>query len=58
MQQKLIVIGSGMVGSRLIERVLAESPNHYDIRVFNKEPTGGYNRLMLSPVLAGEKTIF
>jgi nitrite reductase (NADH) large subunit len=57
MQQKLIVIGSGMVGSRLIERVLAESPNHYDIRVFNKEPTGGYNRLMLSPVLAGEKTI-
>lgn len=57
MQQKLIVIGSGMVGSRLIERVLAEAPQRYDVRVFNKEPTGGYNRIMLSPVLSGEKSI-
>ncbi len=57
MKQKLILIGSGMVGSRLIERVLAEAPQRYDIRVFNKEPTGGYNRIMLSPVLAGEKTL-
>lgn len=57
MKLKLIVIGSGMVGARLIERILAESPNLYDIRVFNKEPNGGYNRIMLSPVLAGEKTI-
>lgn len=57
MQQKLIVIGSGMVGSRLIERLLAEAPKRYDIRVFNKEPTGGYNRIMLSPVLSGEKAL-
>jgi len=57
MKLKLIVIGSGMVGARLIERILAKSPNLYDIRVFNKEPNGGYNRIMLSPVLAGEKTI-
>lgn len=57
MQQKLIVIGSGMVGSRLIEHLLIAAPNRYDVRVFNKEPTGGYNRIMLSPVLAGEKSI-
>lgn len=57
MKPKLIVIGSGMVGARLIERLLAESLNLYDIRVFNKEPNGGYNRIMLSPVLAGEKSI-
>ncbi|WEJ63671.1 NAD(P)/FAD-dependent oxidoreductase [Thiomicrorhabdus lithotrophica] len=57
MKLKLIVIGSGMVGARLIERILAKSPHIYDIRVFNKEPNGGYNRIMLSPVLAGEKTI-
>ncbi|MEA3404311.1 MAG: FAD-dependent oxidoreductase [Pseudomonadota bacterium] len=57
MKQKLILIGSGMVGARFIERLLIESPNQFDIRVFNKEPMGGYNRIMLSPVLAGEKTL-
>lgn len=57
MKLKLIVIGSGMIGARFIERVLAESPNLYNIRVFNKEPNGGYNRIMLSPVLSGEKLL-
>jgi len=57
MKQKLILIGSGMVGARFIERLLAEAPEQYDIRVFNKEPNGGYNRIMLSPVLAGEKKL-
>ncbi len=57
MKQKLILIGSGMVGARFIERLLIEAPHQYDIRVFNKEPTGGYNRIMLSPVLAGEKSL-
>ncbi|VAW47647.1 Nitrite reductase [NAD(P)H] large subunit [hydrothermal vent metagenome] len=57
MKQKLILIGSGMVGARFIERLLVEAPSQYDIRVFNKEPAGGYNRIMLSPVLAGEKPL-
>jgi len=57
MKQKLILIGSGMVGARFIERLLVEAPEQYDIRVFNKEPNGGYNRIMLSPVLAGEKKL-
>lgn len=69
MKQKLIVIGSGMVGARFIECLLKGAPNQelvtnqialsgqYDIRVFNKEPNGGYNRIMLSPVLAGEKRL-
>jgi len=57
MKLKLIVIGSGMVGARFIERLLQEAPNIYDIRVFNKEPNGGYNRIMLSPVLSGEKLL-
>ncbi len=57
MKQKLILIGSGMVGARFIERLLAEAPEQYDVRVFNKEPNGGYNRIMLSPVLAGEKPL-
>ncbi len=57
MKQKLILIGSGMVGARFIERLLTESPNQFEILVFNKEPSGGYNRIMLSPVLAGEKPL-
>ena len=57
MKQKLILVGSGMVGARFIERLLLEAPNKYDIRVFNKEPNGGYNRIMLSPVLSGEKQL-
>lgn len=57
MKQKLILIGSGMVGAKFIEKLLVEAPSKYDIRVFNKEPAGGYNRIMLSPVLAGEKTL-
>ncbi len=46
-----------MVGARFIEKLLATAPNEYDITVFNKEPRGGYNRIMLSPVLAGEKAL-
>jgi len=57
MKQKIILIGSGMVGARFIERLLDEAPDQYDIRVFNKEPNGGYNRIMLSPVLSGEKQL-
>ncbi len=57
MKQRLILIGSGMVGARFIERLLIEAPDQFDIRVFNKEPRGGYNRIMLSPVLAGEKAL-
>ena len=57
MKQKIILIGSGMVGARFIERLLVEAPERYDVRVFNKEPNGGYNRIMLSPVLAGEKSL-
>ncbi len=55
--KKLILIGAGMVGMRFIENSLKISPDKYDIQVFNKEPTAGYNRIMLSPVLAGEKSI-
>lgn len=57
MKPKLILVGTGMAGTRFLENLLEEAPNSYEIEVFNKEPVGGYNRIMLSPVLAGEKTI-
>ena len=57
MKQKLIIVGAGMVGVRLIENLLKVAPERYEIQVFNKEPAAGYNRIMLSPVLAGEKKL-
>jgi len=57
MKPSLVLIGNGMAGMRTIDELLKISPGHYDITVLGAEPHGNYNRIMLSPVLAGEKTI-
>jgi nitrite reductase (NADH) large subunit len=57
MKQKLVLVGNGMAGVRTLEEVLKLSRNHYEITVFGAEPYGNYNRILLSPVLAAEKTI-
>ncbi|MGV6859912.1 MAG: nitrite reductase large subunit NirB [bacterium] len=57
MKQRLVLIGNGMAGVRAIEELLKLTPEKYDITVFGEEPYGNYNRIMLSPVLADEKTI-
>ncbi len=56
-KQKLVVIGNGMAGMRTIETLLERAPDLYDITVFGAEPLGNYNRILLSPVLAGEKKL-
>jgi len=56
-KQRLVVIGNGMAGMRTIEELLSASPEQYDITVFGAEPYGNYNRIMLSAVLAGDKTV-
>ena len=56
-KEKLILIGNGMAGVRTLEELLKLAPEKYDITVFGAEPYGNYNRILLSPVLAGEKTI-
>ncbi len=57
MKERLVVIGNGMAGIRALEELLKIAPEQYDITVFGAEPYENYNRIMLSPVLAGEKTI-
>ena len=57
MKQRLVVVGNGMAGMRTVEELLKLAPEMYDITVFGSEPHGNYNRILLSPVLAGEKTI-
>ncbi len=56
-KMKLVVIGNGMAGMRTVEELLKLAPDLYEITVFGAEPHGNYNRIMLSPVLAGEKTL-
>jgi len=56
MAQRLVIIGAGMASGRMLEKLLDAAPGAYDITLFNGEPRGNYNRLMLSPVLSGEKT--
>ena len=54
---KLVVIGNGMAGMRTVEELLKLAPDLYDVTVFGEEPHGNYNRILLSPVLAGEKQV-
>jgi nitrite reductase (NADH) large subunit len=56
-KQKLVMVGNGMAGVRTIEELLKVEPDLYDITVFGAEPHPNYNRILLSPVLAGEQTV-
>src|SRR5690606_30149053 len=54
-REHLVVIGNGMAGCRAVEELLARDPDRYRVTIFGAEPRINYNRIMLSPVLAGEK---
>ncbi|MDP9901503.1 NAD(P)H-nitrite reductase large subunit [Variovorax ginsengisoli] len=56
-KQKLVLVGNGMAGVRTLEELLKIDATLYDITVFGAEPHPNYNRIMLSPVLAGEQTL-
>jgi len=56
-KMKLVMVGNGMAGVRTLEELLKIAPDLYDITVFGAEPHPNYNRIMLSPVLAGEQTL-
>src|SRR4051812_49950225 len=54
---KLVMVGNGMAGVRTLEELRKIAPDLYDITVFGAEPYANYNRILLSPVLAGEQTL-
>jgi nitrite reductase (NADH) large subunit len=56
-KMKLVMVGNGMAGVRTLEELLKIAPDLYDITVFGAEPHPNYNRILLSPVLAGEQTL-
>jgi len=56
MTQKLVVIGNGMAPGRMLENLFETAPGAYRVTIFNAEPRVNYDRIMLSPVLSGEKS--
>jgi len=56
-KSKLVLVGNGMAGVRALEELLKIAPDLYDITVFGAEVHPNYNRILLSPVLAGEQTL-
>ena len=56
MKEKLVVIGNGMAPGRALERLFEKAPDRYEVTIFNAEPRVNYDRIMLSPILSGEKS--
>ena len=54
---KLVLVGNGLAGMRCLEDLLDMAPDRYEVTVIGEEPWGNYNRIMLSPVLSGDKSI-
>ncbi len=54
-KSRLVIIGNGMAPGRMLEHLFDAAPDRFDVTIFNAEPRVNYNRLMLSPVLSGEK---
>jgi nitrite reductase (NADH) large subunit len=53
--KKLVIVGSGMSAMKVVDEVLKIDPLMYKITIIGAETVLPYNRIMLSPVLAGEK---
>ena len=56
MKKKLVIIGNGMAAGRTLDNLFATAPGHFDVTLLGAEPRVNYDRIMLSPVLSGEKT--
>src|SRR5215216_6379558 len=53
--KRLVVVGNGMAGMACVEQILKYAPQ-FAVTVFGDETHVNYNRVMLSSVLAGEKS--
>src|SRR5579863_9636190 len=56
MTEKLVIVGNGMAPGRMLEHLIERAPGRYAVTIFNAEPRVNYDRIMLSPVLSGEKS--
>jgi nitrite reductase (NADH) large subunit len=56
-RRRLVVIGDGVAAMRTVDELIKIDSKAYDITIFGAEPRGGYNRVLLSPLLAGDKRL-
>ncbi len=56
-RERIAIVGNGMAAARALEELQKRAPHRYEVTVFGEEPHGAYNRILLSPVLAGEKKV-
>src|SRR5437870_7315361 len=54
--KRLVVVGNGMAGARVVEEILKRAPDRFEIVMFGAEPYGNYNRILLSNVLNGSQS--
>jgi nitrite reductase (NADH) large subunit len=53
-RERLVVVGAGMAGLKLVEEISELCPDRYRIVMIGSEPRAAYNRVLLSGVLAGD----
>jgi nitrite reductase (NADH) large subunit len=54
MTERLLIIGNGMTSVRLVEALVRRAPGRFAITVVGAESEAGYNRVLLSALLAGD----
>ncbi|SHE68020.1 assimilatory nitrite reductase (NAD(P)H) large subunit precursor [Acidocella aminolytica 101 = DSM 11237] len=54
--EKLVIVGNGLAGMRTVQEILKRAPRKFEIAVFGAEVHPNYDRIMLSPLLAGDKS--
>ncbi|CAD5293659.1 Assimilatory nitrate reductase (NADH) beta subunit [Bosea sp. 62] len=54
MAEPLIIVGNGMAATRLADELSRHALGRYAVAVIGDEPRLAYNRVLLSPLLAGE----
>jgi nitrite reductase (NADH) large subunit len=53
-RERLLVVGAGMAGFKLVEELTRLHPSGFDITMLGAEPHLPYNRVLLSSLLAGD----
>lgn len=54
---RLVVVGNGMASSAFLDELVKAGSERFEITVFGKERHPNYNRVLLSHLLTGEKTL-
>ncbi len=54
---KIVIVGNGIAGTALVEEILSKGKDDIRLQVFGDEKYLGYNRILITDVLAGRKLL-